>query len=126
MNDTGVSGVKRLILVSAGTFCLILGVAGIFLPVLPTTPFLLLAAYCYARSSHKLHDRLMSNKHLGPYIHNYMVHKAIKKSIKIRALIFLWLTLLISFIFVDNMYVRIILPLIGVAVTLHIASLKTI
>ncbi|MFA7205952.1 MAG: YbaN family protein [Saccharofermentanales bacterium] len=88
--------------------------------------FLLLAAFCYARSSRKLHDWLISRKHLGSYIHNYMEHRAIKKSVKVRAVIFLWVALILSMILVDNLYVRIILPLIGAAVTWHIASLKTI
>ncbi|MFA6735842.1 MAG: YbaN family protein [Saccharofermentanales bacterium] len=118
--------VIKWLLITSGTISLILGVTGIFLPVLPTTPFLLLAAFCYARSSRKLHDWLISRKHLGSYIHNYMEHRAIKKSVKVRAVIFLWVALILSMILVDNLYVRIILPLIGAAVTWHIASLKTI
>lgn len=118
--------VIKWLLITSGTVSLVLGVTGIFLPVLPTTPFLLLAAFCYARSSRKLHDWLISRKHLGPYIHNYMEHRAIKKRVKVRAVIFLWVALILSMILVDNLYVRIILPLIGAAVTWHIASLKTI
>ena len=60
----------------AGTVCLILGIIGIILPILPTTPFLLLAAGCYARSSERFYNWLLNNRILGSYIRNYREGKA--------------------------------------------------
>ena len=62
----------RAVLIVAGTLCVGLGALGIFLPLLPTTPFLLLAAACYARSSQRFYDWLLNNKYLGQYITGYV------------------------------------------------------
>ncbi len=109
-----------------GTISLILGSIGIFLPVLPTTPFLLLSAFCYARSSKKMHKWLLENRFFGKYIYNYVHYKAIDKRTKICALIFLWCTLLISVYFMNNIYIRILLFIVGVCVSAHILILKTL
>ncbi len=126
MSASGRNRVTKWLLIAAGSASLALGITGVFVPVLPTTPFLLLAALCYARSSARLYDKLMTSRHLGPYIKNYMENKAIEKKIKVRALAFLWIALLISFILVDNTYIRIFLPVIGSLVTLHILNLKSV
>ena len=77
----------------AGGTSLVLGVAGIFLPVLPTTPFILLAAWCFSRSSERLHDWLVSHAHLGQIIHAWQVEKAISRRTRNGILLFLWLSL---------------------------------
>jgi len=64
----------RFILTIVGTISLVFGVIGIFLPILPTTPFLLLAAACYARSSERFYNKLMNNKWFGNYIKNLAFH----------------------------------------------------
>ena len=68
----------RGLLILGGSVSTFLGIAGIFLPLLPTTPFLLLASWCFVRSSDKLHYKLMNNKYLGPFIKNYKEKKGIK------------------------------------------------
>lgn len=103
-----------------------LGVLGIILPVLPTTPFLLLAAMCFLNSSPALHRRLLTNRFLGPYIHNYMKYRAVTFRSKISAMVLLWLFLILSIVLIDSLAVRIILPLIGTAVSVHLLTLKTI
>ncbi len=118
--------VKRALLIAAGSVSLGLGVTGIFLPVLPTVPFLLLTAYCYARGSKRLYDRLMDHRVLGPYIQNYVEYRAVKLSVKITTLAFLWGTLAISVILVPNFYMRITLAGVGVAVSVHVLCLKTL
>ena len=81
--------VKRTLYVLFGTIFLGLGILGIVLPVLPTTPFLLLAAACYLRGSEKLHKWLIQHKIFGEFIQNYMEGKGIKRKQKIISIIFL-------------------------------------
>ena len=74
----------KIILLLLGILSLVLGVIGIFLPVLPTTPFLLLSATLFLRSSQKLYDWLLSHPYLGEYIRNFKEHRAIPLRVKIR------------------------------------------
>jgi len=113
------------LLTIAGTFSVGLGILGIFLPLLPTTPFFLLAAACYGRSSEKFYHWLLNNKWFGKYIKNYQEGKGIPIKVKILSISLLWLTILFSTIFIlDNLYVRIILILIAAGVTIHIISIR--
>jgi hypothetical protein len=117
---------KKYFLLTIGTISVFLGILGIFLPLLPTTPFLLLASYCYLRSSKKMHHWIMNHKTFGSYIHNYVEYKAIKKRTRIVALLFLWGSLGFSIYIVPIFYVKIMLVFIGAAVTLHLCLLKTL
>ena len=110
----------------AGTVALALGLVGIFLPVLPTTPFLLLAAACYARGSARLHDWLMNNRFLGQYIRDYRDRRAVRLSVKVFTLAMLWLGIGISIVAVDLVWLRFLLAAIAVAVTVHVLTLGTI
>ena len=117
----------RVTLILAGTFFLGLGIIGIFLPILPTTPFLLLAAACYARSSKRFYSWLLNNKWFGNYIKNYREGKGVPLKVKILSISFLWITIVFSAFFVVTiLFVRIILILIAVAVTIHILSIRTL
>jgi uncharacterized membrane protein YbaN (DUF454 family) len=103
-----------------------IGIIGIFLPILPTTPFLLLAAYCFARSSHKFYIWLNTNRLCGEYISNYRERKGIKLKHKILTILFLWLTIGYSVIFfVAIIWVKILLLIIAIAVSIHLIRLKT-
>ena len=82
------------ILVAFGTISLVLGVIGIFMPVLPTTPFLLLAASLYLKGSKPLYDRLMANEYLGTYIRNFKENRAIPLRVKVTSVSMVWVTLL--------------------------------
>jgi uncharacterized membrane protein YbaN (DUF454 family) len=115
----------RLTLLFLGGMFLILGVIGIFFPVLPTTPFLLLSASCFLRSSHTAYRKLMTNKTLGKYIFYYRVSKAIPLKSKIAALSLLWLGILISILIVPILWVKALLFIIASCVTFHISSIKT-
>ena len=81
-----------------------LGIAGIFLPILPTTPFLLLAAACYMRGSEKFYNWLMNHPKHGEFIKNYREKKGIKKRVKIQAVILLWIFIEISVVFSRILY----------------------
>ena len=120
------SVVKGILIVS-GTFFLVIGIVGIFIPLLPTTPFLLLAAACYARGSQKIYRRLINNKWLGEYIKNYHEKKGIPLNVKIISTTLLWITIMFSIIFiVSNLVLRIILIIIAIGVTMHILTVKTL
>jgi uncharacterized membrane protein YbaN (DUF454 family) len=120
-------GWLRVVLIAIGTLCVGLGLLGIFLPVLPTTPFLLLAAACYCRSSKRFYSWLINNRWLGKYIRNYREKKGMALNLKIYIISLLWITILLSVIFaVDLLLVRILLIIIAVAVTVHISRIKTL
>jgi len=121
------SPVIRALWTLAGTIFLGLGIIGIVIPLLPTTPFLLLAAYCYLRGSERMHTWLLTNKWFGEYIRNYQEKKGIPLKIKIYAISVLWITIAISaFFFTEILWVRIILVVIALAVTYHIVTFKTL
>ena len=117
----------RVLLIIAGTFSVGLGVIGIFVPLLPTTPFLLLAAACYARSSKRFYNWLLKNRWFGNYIKNYRDGKGIPLKVMVVSISLLWLTIIFSaFFIVHNIYIRIILILIAIGVTTHIISIRTL
>jgi uncharacterized membrane protein YbaN (DUF454 family) len=122
-----IDSIKKLLLVSLGTLCLIIGIIGIFIPLLPTTPFLLLAAACYIRGSKKFYNWLIKNRWLGEYIKNYQEGRGVPFKVKIITIIILWLTIIISTVyFASNLIIQIILFLIAIVVTVHIIKIKTI
>jgi uncharacterized membrane protein YbaN (DUF454 family) len=119
--------IKKYFLIAAGIFCLVLGVAGIFLPLLPTTPFFLLAAACFFRSSEPLYAWLINHKFFGKRIQYYRVYKAISLRSKLLSLALLWLTIGYSAFFVVKIFwVQIVLLLIAVAVSIHLISFRTL
>ena len=118
---------RKWLLVTAGSLSLSLGVLGIFLPLLPTTIFLLIAAACFARSSDRLYNWLITHKWFGPYIRNWREHKAITRRTKIVTLVVLWGTLAISaFVATDNLFVRLALLVVGIGVSAFILHMKTL
>lgn len=114
------------IFISLGSIFVILGTIGIFVPILPTTPFLLLAAACYGKGSKKLYQRLIDHRVLGYYIRSYLDGNGVPFSSKIWALTLVWISIGSSVIFfVEPLILRIMLLLIAMGVTAHILSLKT-
>ena len=116
----------RWLWIIAGSISLALGLIGIFLPLLPTTPFLLLTAACYARGSSRLHNWLLNNKMFGEYIRNYREGKGIPARSKVMALILLWLTIGFSIFYViPILMLKIILLGIAIIVSMYIILLPT-
>jgi len=116
----------RYLLISTGTIFLGFGIIGIFLPILPTTPFLLLAAACYARSSKRFYDWFMNNRWFGTYIKTYRDGRGVPLKFKIFTITLLWITIIVSvFLVMNNYWVKIILILIAIGVTIHILTIKT-
>jgi len=113
--------------VAAGTFFITLGIIGIFLPLLPTTPFLLLAAACYARGSQRFYDWLLGNRFLGSYIRNFRDGSGIPLRAKAVSIAFLWLTIAVSgWFFSTDIYIRIALLAVAVVVSVHILTIRTL
>ncbi len=116
----------RYLLLILGYVCVGLGVLGIFLPILPTTPFLLLASYLFYRSSLRAQQWLLGNKYLGAYITDFQIHKSIPLRVKVYSISMLWITILLStFVVLDKWWLRIMLIAIATAVTIHILSFRT-
>lgn len=117
--------IKKLILILLGSIFLLLGTIGIFIPILPTTPFLLLAAACFLRSSKAIYRWLMTNRVLGKYIYQYRITKAIPFRAKLVALTMLWVGIFISAYIAPVLWVKLLLIVIASGVTHHILSRKT-
>ncbi|NMA84189.1 MAG: DUF454 domain-containing protein [Epulopiscium sp.] len=118
--------ILNFILILLGSISLVLGIIGIFMPILPTTPFLLLSAFCYIRSSKRLYHWLINHKVFGQYIYNYLTYGAVKKNTKIVAILSLWITIPIAIFLIPNQYVKIIIFIIATSVTIYILNLKTL
>lgn len=116
----------RRLLILAGTISLALGILGIFLPILPTTPFLLLAAACYARASVTFYNWLMNNRFFGKYIRDWRIHKAIPLRAKIVAISLIIITMGSSIWFaIPLLPVKILVGLIGLAVIIYLLRMPT-
>ncbi|MEE4193598.1 MAG: YbaN family protein [Anaerolineae bacterium] len=114
----------RVLLLTAGSLSLLVGVIGVFVPVLPTTPFLLISAACYARGSERFYNWLLNHPWFGEYIRNYREGKGIERRHKVAALVLLWTTIIASAVFfITAWWMRAILLLIAVSVTLHLHAL---
>jgi len=116
---------KRRLLIVAGTLSTGLGIIGVFIPILPTTPFLLLAAACYMRSSERFYQWLINNRIFGAYVRNYIEGRGMPVRIKILTILLLWLAIGLSITFgVQNIVIRIVLICIAIGVTAHISLIK--
>jgi uncharacterized membrane protein YbaN (DUF454 family) len=116
---------KRRLFIAAGSISLVIGIVGIVVPLLPTTPFLLLAAYCYSRGSKRLSNRLLGNKLIGGYLKNYLEGRAMSLKAKIWSLSILWVVIGCTAAFVtDSLIIRIVLLAVGSGVTVHVALLR--
>jgi uncharacterized membrane protein YbaN (DUF454 family) len=117
--------VKHILFITLGTIFVAIGVIGIFVPILPTTPFLLLAAFFYVRGSRKFYNWLLNNRVFGSYIKNYIEGRGMPLRVKIFTISLLWTTIGISiWLTYPNLIVMIILLVVAVGVTTHIVLLK--
>ena len=116
---------KKKIYICVGLLAVGLGIIGAFLPVMPTVPFLLVALFCFERSSKKYHDMILNNKYFGKVLRDYYEGKGLTTSVKIKAILFLSCGIGFSFYKVQHLYLRIMLVVIWLGVTIHIILLKT-
>lgn len=125
-NNKVTSSVKKGIYFIVGSISLAAGVLGVFLPVIPTTPFILLSAWCFFRSSEKIYEWVISNETFGPTIENYQEGRGITKNTKIRAIVMMWLAISASvYFFISNMYLIAFLYLIAILVSIYLYRLPT-
>lgn len=111
----------RVALVVVGTLLVAAGVAGIFLPVLPTTPLLLAAAACYARASRRFYNALLNNRVFGPAILEWQAHRSIPYRTKVTAIVLMSLTLAVSIIFfVEDGRLQIFLVALGIFLAVYL------
>lgn len=110
----------------AGTVALLLGIVGIFLPVMPTTPFLLLASACYLRGSERMHRWLMNQRYLGPYIRNFQAGRGIPLRVKVIALTTMWASILVSMWLVPIPWVRALMLVPAVIVSIYLYRMPTL
>lgn len=116
----------KYIYLFAGSFSLALGVAGIFLPILPTTPFLLLTAALYFRSSPRAYGWLLRHKYLGGYIRSFREDRAIPLRAKIVSLTLLWLTSLHCVLLLFKpWWLKLLMLIVAAGTTFYITSFKT-
>lgn len=113
--------VKRWFLIVAGWICVILAIIGIVLPLLPTTPFLLLAAFCFSKSSQRFHDWLLNHPWFGDYIRNFQSGRGMTLKAKISTIFLIWLSIGASVIFfVPIVWVKGLLLIIATCVSLYL------
>ena len=111
---------RRILLITAGLVALGLGVMGIFLPLLPTVPFVLLSAFCFAQSSERLHQWLLNHRMFGEIIRNFEAGKGVPRRVKVRAISLIALSMTISGWIVGRPMVWGILAVTGIAVSAYL------
>jgi len=117
---------KRRFFIIVGTITIGIGVVGIIVPVLPTTPFLLLAAICYMRGSQRLYNALLCNRFIGSYVRDYLEGRGMSLKMKVWTLSLLWVAILCTAVLAtDSLIIRIILAVVLVGVTIHVFLIRT-
>ena len=112
--------------ITIGSLCVALGAIGIFVPLFPTTPFLLLAALLFARSSTRLYQKLIRHRYLGPYIRDYLENRTIPHRVKATSISMMWASILLSLAFTQPAaHVIILMMAIGTGVSVSIVSFKS-
>ncbi len=120
------SDLLRWILICCGWICIVAGVIGVFLPLLPTVPFLLLAVACFARSSVRFHRWLVEHSHLGPLLRDYLNGRGIPLRAKRMAIGMVWVSFPAStFLFAQALWLKILLMTVAVGITIYLLLLPT-
>ena len=115
----------RILILATGWLCMLLGLIGVFVPLLPTTPFLLLAAACFVRSSPGMHARLLAHPRLGPFLEQWRRERSIPRTAKRRAYVLVSACFALSIALVDGLAPRLGLGLLGLGLLLFLSRLRT-
>ena len=114
------SWIMRWIYLGVGVTALVLGILGIFLPILPTTPFILLATACFARSSERFHVFLLGNRITGPIIYEWCMHRSIPRRVKRWVYLMIFLSFSSSILIVSAVWLKLMLILLAIILTVFI------
>ena len=117
--------IKKTFLIALGFLCLGLGAIGIIMPLVPTTPFVLLAAICFSKSNETFHRWLQRSPFFGPFIENYRTKQGVDKSLKVIGILFVWTGLIVSMFTVGTIWIIPVLTTVGIGVTIHLLFIKT-
>jgi len=121
------SGLLRWILICIGWISIACGIVGLFLPLVPTVPFLLLSVYCFSKSSVRFHDWLVEHRHLGPMLRDYLTHGGIPLRVKIMAIGMIWISFPVSvMLFIEPLWLKVLLLSIAGVVTLYLIAMPTV
>lgn len=124
--STNLPPVYRYAYLVSGFLLVGIGVLGIFLPLLPTTIFLILASACFMKSSPKANEWLKNNKFLGAYLRNYQDKTGLTLTAKVINISVLWISISLSaYFFTEELYIRLLLLAIAIGVTIHLLMIKT-
>ena len=114
---------KQIAYLCLGWFALIMGVIGIFLPLLPTTPLILLAAWCFSRSSRRFHLWLTQHRFFGPILRDWQSDRGIPRKSRNRAIGFIWIGMGLSMILIGKLWAILLLSTIGLCVSVYLLRL---
>lgn len=117
--------IKKIIFITIGSISLGLGILGIILPILPTTPFLLVTSYFYYRSSDRLHHWLLTHKVFGPIIYDYVTYRQIPKKAKFSAIFLIVISISFTVYLLENIYVQVGLVIIATTVIIYLLSIPS-
>lgn len=117
----------RIILIILGSLFFLLGSIGIIIPGLPTTPFYILAAFCWVKSSKKLYNKVISNKYFGKKVESFMIHRALSIQAKVSSLLMMWIVISFScLVCIENSIINFVVIVCGAIGSIVILSLKTL
>jgi len=120
------SDLLRWILICIGWISVAGGIIGIFLPLVPTIPFLLLAVVCFSKSSERFHGWLVEHKHLGPLVRDYLALGGVPLKAKMMAIGMVWISFpTTTFLFIEAFWLKVLLITMATAVTLYLLYLPT-
>ncbi|MBY6225221.1 YbaN family protein [Ferrimonas balearica] len=124
MSPKPVRGPLKYLLIGLGCLAVAAATIGVFMPLIPTVPFLLLATFCFSRSSARMQVWLYNNRLLGPYLRNYLERKGLTKRQLISSLVSMWVGMSIAILIAPVVAVKWGLVVIGVAVSIHLIRMK--
>ena len=116
----------KILLTIVGSVAVILAILGVFLLLLPTTPFLLLASACYLRGSKRMHLWLLNNRIFGEYLRNFEEGRGIPLKAKVTAIALLWASLVFSIYKVQIVPLQLMLVMLGIGVSIFLLKMKTL
>ena len=116
--------VKKTLLIALGLVFVGIGIIGIFVPGVPRTGPAIAASICFSKTSPRLYNWLMQSKHFGPYLDNYYNKTGLPMAYKIRTVALMWSAMAFSVSMVDSLFVQILVPSIGLAVSAHVFTIR--